>query len=72
VTSGTAGAVSPATGAWLATWQSLQSSSQYIQDGVTPKATTAGLWYFVIALFTGPNIQGGVLLPVIGLQYLWV
>jgi len=71
-TSGTAGAVSPATGAWLAVWQSLQSATQYIQDGVTPKATTAGLWYFLLSLFAGPNLQGGVLLPVVGLQYLWV
>ena len=72
VTSGTAGAVSPATGAWLATWQSLQAATNYIQDGVTPKATTAGLWYFLISLFTGPNMQGGVLLPQLGFQYLWV
>ena len=73
VTTGTAGAVSPpVTPAWLATWQSLQAATQYIQDAVTPQATFAGLWYFVIALFTGPNMQGGTLVPVLGFQYLWV
>lgn len=66
------GAASPATGAWLATWQDLQAATNYIQDGVTPKATTAGLWYFVLALFSGPNMAGGVLVPVLGLQYLFV
>ncbi len=72
-TSGTAGAVSPpVTPAWLATWQSLQAATQYIQDAVTPQATFAGLWYFVIALFTGPNMAGGVLVPQLGFQYLWV
>lgn len=71
-TSGTAGAVSPGSGAWLATWQSLQAATQYIQDGVTPKATTAGLWYFVIALYSGPGMIGGALVPQLGFQYLWV
>lgn len=71
-TSGTAGAVSPGTGAWLATWQSLQASSQYIQDAVTPKATTAGFWYTVFAFYSGPNQTGGTLVPVLGFQYTWV
>lgn len=71
-TSGTAGAVSPATGAWLATWQSLQAATQWIADAVTPKATTAGFWYAVLAFFTGPNMTGGVLLPVLGFQYTWI
>ena len=73
VTSGTAGAVSPpVTPAWLATWQSLQAATQYIQDAVAPQATFAGLWYFDIALFTGPNMAGGTIIPVVGFQYLWV
>ena len=67
-----AGAANPGTGAWLATWQDLQAATNYIQDGVTPKATTAGFWYFVLALFTGPNMQGGTLLPVVGFQYTWI
>lgn len=72
ITSGTAGAVNPATGAFLATWQSLQATTQYIQDGVTPKATTAGLWYGVFAFYTGPNMTAGTLVPVVGFQYSYV
>jgi len=71
-TSGTAGAASPATGAWLSTWQSLQAATQYIQDGVVPKATTAGFWYITLAIYTGPNMTGGTLVPVLGFQYTWV
>jgi len=72
VTSGTGGAVSPATGAWLATWQSLQAATQYIQDSVTPTAVTAGLWYGVLAFYTGVNMMGGTCLPQLGFQYTWV
>ena len=72
-TSGTAGAVSPATGAWLATWQSLQGFVQYIVDGVVPTATTAGNWYFVIALYVGPTMNtGSVLAPCFTFQYNYV
>ncbi len=71
-TSGTAGAVSPATGAWLATWQSLQAATQWIADAVIPKALTAGFWYVVLAFYTGPNMTGGTLLPVLGCQYTWI
>ena len=66
------GAASPGTGAWLATWQDLQAATNWIADGVTPKATTAGYWYIVLAFFTGPNMTGGTLLPVLGMQYTWV
>lgn len=72
VTSGTAGSVVPGAAAWLATWQSGQSATQFITGTVTPKATTAGFWYTVFAFFTGPNMTGGTLLPVAGLQYQWV
>lgn len=72
-TVGTAGAVSPATGAWLSTWQSLQAATQYIQDAVIPKATTAGLWYFVLALYSGPNMAtSSGMLPVVTLSYTYV
>lgn len=66
VTSGTAGAVSPGSAAWLATWQSAQAATQYIQDGATPQAVTAGLWYGVVVFYTGVNQVGGTLLPVMG------
>jgi hypothetical protein len=72
VTSGTAGAVSPAAGSWLATWQSAQATTQYIQGVVTPKATTSGFWYVVFSLFSGPNQTGGTLVPIFGFQYQWV
>lgn len=71
VTTGTAGAVSPGTGAWLATWQSLQgfTSGQYISNAVISKATTAGFWYFLLSLWAGPNLSTGTLQPVLTLQY---
>lgn len=73
VTVGTAGSVSPATGAWLSTWQSLQSSTQYITDAVIPNATTAGLWYVVLALYSGPNMATSAgMLPVLTLSYTYV
>lgn len=68
-TVGTAGAVSPGTGAWLATWQSLQGGTQFIQDAVIPKALTAGFWYFTLILWAGPNLATGSLLPVISYSY---
>jgi len=71
-TSGTNGAVSPGSGAWLATWQSLQALTQYIQNGGTPAATTAGFWYCAMAYYSGPNMTAGTLLPVEGVQYTWV
>lgn len=71
-TSGSAGAATPGSAAWLATWQSLMSATQYIQNGGTPQATTAGLWYFVLAEYAGPNETAGTLIPVIGVQYSWI
>lgn len=73
VTSGTAGSVSPATGAWLSTWQSLQAATQYITDAVIPKATTAGFWYFALALYSGPNMAtSSGMLPVLTVSYTYV
>lgn len=72
VTSGTAGAATPSAASWLATWQSAQAATQYIQGPATPAATSSGFWYTVLALYTGPNMTGGTLLPVGGFQYQWV
>lgn len=73
VTVGTAGSVSPATGAWLSTWQSLQSATQYITDAVIPKATTAGYYYIALALYSGPNMATSAgMLPVLTLSYTYV
>jgi hypothetical protein len=70
-TNGSAGAVTTTNATWSA-WQSLQSTSQYIQNGVTPKATTAGTWNFLMAEYIGVNLTGGVLLPVLGISYSWI
>jgi hypothetical protein len=72
VTSGTAGAVSPGAGAWLATWQSLQAATQWIAGVAIPAATSAAFWYIVLSFWTGPNMTGGTLLPTLGFQYQWV
>lgn len=71
-TVGTGGAATPSAGSWLATWQSGQAATQYIQGPATPAATTTGVWYFLLACYTGPNMTGGVLLPQLGFQYQWV
>lgn len=70
-TTGSAGAVTTSAGAW-SSWQSLQSATQYVQNGVTPKATTAGTWNFLLALYISAGMAGGTLLPVLGVQYTWI
>jgi hypothetical protein len=70
-TTGSAGAVTTASAAWCS-GQSLQAATQWIANGATPAATTAGLWYGVLSFWTGPNMTGGTLVPVIGFQYTWV
>lgn len=64
VTTGSAGAATPGSAAWLATWQSLQAATQWIANGGTPQATTAGLWYGLLVFYTGPTMSGGTLVPV--------
>jgi hypothetical protein len=71
VTNGSAGAVTSTTGAWTA-WQSLQAATQWLANGATPHATTAGTWNALFALYMGANITGGVLLPIVGFQYQWI
>ena len=67
-TSGTAGAVTTSTGAWSG-WQSMQANTQWILNGTTPPATTAGYWYWQPLLYTGVGMATGLLQPVITLQY---
>lgn len=66
------GAATPGSAAWLATWQDLQAATNWIANGATPQATTAGLWYFVLALWLAAGMTGGTLLPVLGFQYQWI
>jgi len=69
-TSGTAGAATPSAGAWLATWQSLQADTQYLQGSAIPQAVTAFLLYFTLALLSGPNLcLGSNIAPVAAVQY---
>src|SRR6266568_3745355 len=72
VTSGTAGSVSPGAAAWLANWQSMQGAIQLVTHRRTPAATTAGHIFFVLALFTGPNMSLGTLTPVLTFTYSYV
>jgi hypothetical protein len=58
-TSGTAGSVSPSAAAFLTTWQSLQGWTQYITAPSIAASLTAFYWYFVLALYVGPNMQTG-------------
>lgn len=71
-TTGTAGSVSPGAAAWLAAWQDLQGSIDYITHRRTPAATTAGKIFFTIILFTGPNMSLGTITPVITFTYSYV
>lgn len=73
VTSGTSGSVSPGSAAWLSTWQSLQAANQFISDGVIPGSPGhAGLWYFLLALYTGPGMSpSSAMLPCLTLSYAW-
>lgn len=71
-TGGNAGAYNTTAGAWQGTWTSMQAATSYIQSVATPKATTSGFWYFLLAFYTGPGMTGGTLLPQLGLQYQWV
>ncbi len=68
-TDGSAGAVTPSAGAW-STSQSLQADTQYLQGPATPQATTAFDWYFILSLWSGPNLcLGSNIAPVLAVQY---
>jgi hypothetical protein len=67
-TSGQAGIARPTANLW-STWQSLQGWIQYIANGGIPQAATAGSWYFVLSLYTGPNMSVGLMQPVLVCQY---
>lgn len=70
-TNGSAGGLATVNATWTA-WQSLQAATAWVVNGAIPKATTAGTWNFLLALFSGPNQTGGTLTPVIGCSYTWV
>jgi len=69
-TQNAAGAVTPGSAAWLATWQDAQGWTDYILGGATWQALTAVLWYFSMILFSGPNLCLGTNIGPVGvLQY---
>lgn len=69
-TSGTTGALTPGASAWLTNWQDLQGWTDYILSGATAQALTAGFWFFVLSLWSGPNLCLGTNIgPVIVNQY---
>lgn len=70
-TSGSAGAITTTAATWSG-WQSLQSSTQFVTNGVTPKATTAGTWNMLLALYIAASMTGGTLLPVLGISYTYI
>lgn len=59
VTTGATGATTSTAGAWMSTWGQLQAATGWIQSVATPKATTSGFWYVVLAFYTGPTMNGG-------------
>lgn len=74
VTSGSNGALSPATNSWLNNWQSLQGWLQYIANTGTPKTTgtgapALGYWYFSLALYLGAAMSTGALTWITTFQY---
>ena len=70
VTDGTVGVVSPSGGAdWLVHYQGLAGLNDFIQAPFTPVATTADTWYFMYALFAGPNLAPTVYSPTLTLGY---
>jgi hypothetical protein len=72
VTNGTVGSMAPAAGAnWLANFQDLCGTTDYITFPATPAATTAGVWAVEFELFTGPNMTPALYQIVMTLQYTW-
>jgi hypothetical protein len=72
VTTGTgAGAVTTTASTWTS-WQDLQSSEDWIANGVIPQAATAGTWNFLLAMYIAASMVGGVEVPVIGVSYTWI
>lgn len=66
---GSAGAATPSAGAWLATWQSLQGATQYLQGPAIPHTTTAFDWFQTLVIFLGANISTGITTLVYDLTY---
>lgn len=68
VTDGATGTVTVGAGSWSA-WQGLMGDLDYLTYGSTPTATTAQVLYFMLRLFTGPNMSAGTHVPVLSFKY---
>jgi hypothetical protein len=72
VTDGASGSLVPTAGAnWLTNYQGLQGDNDYITFPSTPAAVTADQWSVEIAMFIGPGLTPGTLLPVASNKYTW-
>ena len=68
-TTGTAGASTIASNAWMTNFTSAQGWVQYISGSNAPQTTTAFFWYFTMVIFLGANISTAVWTPILVLQY---
>jgi hypothetical protein len=70
-TSGGAGVTTTSNATWTA-WTDLQADTNYIKNGATPAATTAGDWNGLLAEYVAAGMTGGTLLPVLAYRYTWI
>lgn len=70
-TSGGAGVTTTSNATWTA-WTDLQADTNYIKNGATPAATTAGTWNGLDAEYIAAGMTGGTLLPVKAFRYTWI
>lgn len=71
VTDGVTGSVVPGSAAWLANYQGLQGDNDYITCTATPAATTANVWYGILALFMGATETPAIFSFVPSLKITW-
>jgi hypothetical protein len=73
VTDGATGALSPTAGAnWATNYQGLQGDNDWLAFPSTPAATTADTLNLMMTLFTGPNMNAGIHVPVISAKYTYI
>jgi hypothetical protein len=71
-TGGSGNSVTPSA-AWLTNYSDLQANINYITCGIQPANNTAQQWYFMLALFSGANMQTGVYSStVVSMKMTWI
>ena len=68
-TTGSAGAATIASNAWMSTWQDLSGWNDYISGSNAPQASTSFFWYFTLVIFIGVSITTGTFTIQLVLQY---